>query len=64
MYLLHPAIIVWVQLAFLRWTSLDWLTVLVATCMLSLLATYLVSALLEAVIAQRMKIRRSASLST
>ena len=46
MYLLHPAVVVWVQLAFWCRPNLDWLTTFIGTGMLSLLVTCLVSVLI------------------
>jgi peptidoglycan/LPS O-acetylase OafA/YrhL len=42
-YLLHMSVVVLVQLAFYRWTSLDWVTTLIGTMVLSLLGSYVVS---------------------
>ncbi len=48
-YILHPAIVVLVQLGFYCWTDLSWQTTLAGTILFSLLATYLVSVLVGAV---------------
>jgi hypothetical protein len=43
MYLIHPPVVALVQWTFLGWTSLDRLTTLAGTILLSLVASYLVT---------------------
>jgi hypothetical protein len=64
MYLLHPAIVVLVQLPFLYWEQLDRYTVFFGTIVLSLAATYVVSVLLGAVWQWVLEVARSPTPAT